>query len=143
MDGKLSASVQGWGRYPAERTRPLSRLRERDRREGGPLPRPLSRNRETEVVSRNEDYMPHVNIDKSWSRQHWLLCTISLALLLSGCGKQPVQEVTLRPVRSVMGGLFVATIHTLIFLPARYAAWYRVSAVDTHANVSSAPATAV
>ena len=26
----------------------------------------------------------------------------------------------------MMGGLFVATILTLIFLPALYAAWYRV-----------------
>jgi multidrug efflux pump len=27
---------------------------------------------------------------------------------------------------AMMGGLFVATILTLIFLPALYAAWYRV-----------------
>lgn len=46
--------------------------------------------------------MPHVNINKSWSREHWLLCTMAFALLLGGCGKEPVQEVVLRPVRSVV-----------------------------------------
>ena len=28
---------------------------------------------------------------------------------------------------SIMGGLFVATLLTLLFLPAMYAAWFRIS----------------
>jgi hypothetical protein len=42
---------------------------------------------------------------------------------------------------AIIGGLFVATVLTLIFLPALYVAWFRVSepALQTHAPCEPAP----
>jgi len=34
---------------------------------------------------------------------------------------------------AIMGGLFIATVLTLLFLPALYAAWFRVKPVPVNA----------
>jgi multidrug efflux pump len=41
---------------------------------------------------------------------------------------------------AIMGGLFVATALTLLFLPALYAAWFRVPRPHVEAAASSEPA---
>jgi len=43
---------------------------------------------------------------------------------------------------AIMGGLVVATVLTLLFLPALYAAWFRVKREDEGAAVTAVPATA-
>ncbi len=38
---------------------------------------------------------------------------------------------------SIMGGLIVGTVLTLVFLPALYAAWFRVKAPDEAGGVGA------
>jgi Cu/Ag efflux pump CusA len=40
---------------------------------------------------------------------------------------------------AIMGGLTVATVLTIFFVPALYAAWFRVGRVAAEAPLSSAP----
>jgi multidrug efflux pump subunit AcrB len=40
---------------------------------------------------------------------------------------------------AIMGGLLVATVLTLIFLPALYVAWFRVKAPPVGGHGSAAP----
>ena len=41
---------------------------------------------------------------------------------------------------AIMGGLIVATVLTLLALPAMYAAWFRVAAAKPQAAAATAPA---
>jgi multidrug efflux pump len=63
-------------------------------------------------------------VDATMHRLRPILLTAAAAIL----GLIPIAgEVFWGPMAiAMMGGLFVATILTLIFLPALYAAWYRV-----------------
>ncbi len=72
----------------------------------------------------------------------WLLlyCRV-IALRSAILGLIPIaSEVFWGPMAyAMMGGLFVATVLTLIFLPALYAAWYRVPAPATPTQVTAPP----
>ena len=63
-------------------------------------------------------------VDATMHRLRPILLTAAAAIL----GLNPiVSEVFWGPMAiAMMGGLFIATVLTLIFLPALYASWYRV-----------------
>jgi multidrug efflux pump subunit AcrB len=74
-------------------------------------------------------------VEATMHRLRPILLTAAAAIL----GLIPiVGEVFWGPMAiAMMGGLFIATVLTLIFLPALYAAWYRVPGSEADESVAS------